>query len=115
MIEAGAKMTFGSDWPVAPMDPIAGIYAAVTRRTLDDRNPGGWFPAEKITVEEALRAYTVRNAYASFQENRLGILRKGMLADLVVLSGDLFSIAPEKIREIQVTRTVVNGKEVYVK
>jgi len=115
LLASGARMTFGSDWPVAPSDPIAGIYAAVTRRTLDDRNPEGWFPAEKITVEQALRAYTVHNAYATFQEGRLGMLKKGMLADMVVLSGDLFSIAPEKIREIQVTRTVVNGKEMYVK
>jgi hypothetical protein len=115
LLASGASMTFGSDWPVAPSDPIAGIYAAVTRRTLDNRNPEGWFPAEKITVEQALRAYTVHNAYATFQEDRLGMLKKGMLADMVVLSGDLFSIAPEKIREIQVTRTVVNGKEVFVK
>ncbi len=109
----GATLTFGSDWTVAPLDPIAGIYAAVTRRTLDDKNPTGWFPDEKISVEEALKCYTVNNAYAGFQENRLGMLKAGMLADLVVLSGDLLSVPPEKIRDIKVLRTIVNGKQVY--
>jgi predicted amidohydrolase YtcJ len=100
---------------VAPLDPIAGIYAAVTRRTLDDKNPGGWFPDQKISVEQALKCYTVNNAYASFQEDKLGMLKAGMLADFAVLSDDIFTIAPEKIRDINVLRTVVNGKEVYTR
>ena len=113
LLSSGAHLTFGSDWTVAPLDPIAGIYAAVTRRTLDDKNPDGWYPAEKITVEQALSCYTANNAYAGFQENKLGILKAGMLADLVVLSGDIFSIAPDKIRDIKVVQTIINGRQVY--
>jgi len=113
LLDAKAILTFGSDWTVAPLDPIAGIYAAVTRRTLDDKNPDGWFPDEKITVDDALRCYTSNNAYAGFQENKLGILKAGMLADFVVLSDNLFTIAPEKIRDVKVLRTILNGKEVY--
>jgi predicted amidohydrolase YtcJ len=108
-----ANLTFGSDWTVAPLDPIAGIYAAVTRRTLDDKNPNGWFPAEKISVEQALRCYTVNNAWAGFQENKTGKLKPGMLADFTVLSEDLFSIAPENIRDTKILLTVVNGKEAF--
>ncbi len=115
LLNDGALVTFGSDWTVAPLDPIAGIYAAVTRRTLDDKNPNGWFPEQKISIEQALSCYTVNNAYAGFQENILGQLKAGFLADFVVLSDNLFTIAPEKIRDIKVLRTVVNGKEVYVK
>jgi predicted amidohydrolase YtcJ len=113
LLESNANLTFGSDWPVAPLDPIAGIYAAVTRRTLDDKNPGGWFPEQKITVEQALRCYTVNNAWAGFQEQKTGKLKAGMLADFTVLSEDLFSIAPENIRNTKVLLTVVNGKEAF--
>ena len=113
LLAQGATVTFGSDWTVAPLDPVAGIYAAVTRRTLDDKNPQGWFPDEKISVEQALRCYTSSNAYGGFQETRLGQLKSGMLADFVVLSDNLFEIAPEKIRDIRVLRTVINGQEVY--
>ena len=98
-------------WPLP--HPIEGIYAAVTRRTLDDKNPGGWYPEQKISVEQALRCYTANNAYAGFQENKLGILKKGMLADFVVLSENLFEIVPEKIKDVKVDLTVVNGKEVF--
>jgi len=113
LLESNATLTFGSDWPVAPLDPIAGIYAAVTRRTLDDKNPGGWFPEQKITVEQALRCYTVNNAWAGFQEQKTGKLKAGMLADLTVLSENLFSIAPENIRNTKILLTVVNGKEAF--
>jgi hypothetical protein len=113
LLESNANVTFGSDWPVAPLDPIAGIYAAVTRRTLDDKNPGGWFPEQKITVEQTLRCYTVNNAWAGFQEQKTGKLKAGMLADFSVLSEDLFSIAPENIRSTKVLLTVVNGKEAF--
>ncbi|MGE5107544.1 MAG: amidohydrolase [Sphingobacteriales bacterium] len=115
MLDAGAILTFGSDWTVAPLKPIEGIYAAVTRRTLDDKNPNGWYPEQKITVEQALKCYTVNNAYAGFFENKTGTLKAGMLADLVVLSDNLFSIQPEKIWDLKVLRTVVNGKEVFVR
>ncbi len=113
LLNTKATLTFGSDWTVAPLKPLAGIYAAVTRRTLDDKNPGGWYPNQKISVEQALRCYTANNAYAGFQENKVGILKKGMLADFVVLSENIFDIAPEKIIEVKVLRTIVNGKEVY--
>ena len=113
LLESNANLTFGSDWPVAPLDPIAGIYAAVTRRTLDDKNPEGWFPEQKITVEQALRCYTVNNAWAGFQEQKTGKLNAGMLADFTVLSEDLFTIAPENIRNTKVLLTVVNGKEAF--
>jgi predicted amidohydrolase YtcJ len=113
LLSTNARVTFGSDWPVAPLDPIAGIYAAVTRRTLDDKNPGGWFPDQKISVEQALRAYTVNNAWAGFQENKTGTLKSGMLADFTVLTENLFTIAPENIRDIKIQLTVVNGKESY--
>jgi predicted amidohydrolase YtcJ len=115
LLRTNANLTFGSDWTVAPLDPIAGIYAAVTRRTLDNKNPNGWFPDQKIGVEDAIRCYTVNNAYAGFQENKIGKLKAGMLADFIVLSGDLLTIAPEKIRDLKVELTVVNGKEVYKK
>lgn len=115
LLDAGAVVTFGSDWTVAPMKPIEGIYAAVTRRTLDDKNPNGWYPEQKISVEQALKCYTRNNAYAGFQENKLGILREGMLADFVILSDNLFKIAPEKIIDVKVLRTVIDGKEVFVR
>lgn len=113
LLDAKANLTFGSDWTVAPLKPLEGIYAAVTRRTLDDKNPDGWYPEQKISVEQALRCYTANNAYAGFQENKLGILKAGMLADLVVLSEDLFEVAPEKLKDVKVLKTVVNGKEVF--
>ena len=113
LLDAKAKLAFGSDWSVAPATPIEGIYAAVTRRTLDEKNPGGWVPEEKITVQDALRAYTVTGAYAEFQEKEKGMLKAGMLADLVVLDRDLFTIKPETIRDAHVVMTVVGGKVVY--
>ena len=113
LLSANATLTFGSDWTVAPLSPLDGIYAAVTRRTLDDKNPAGWIPEQKITVEQALKCYTANNAYAGFQENKLGKLKKDMLADFVLLNEDLFAIAPEKIKDVKVLRTIINGKEVF--
>ena len=115
LLKAGAIVTFGSDWTVAPLKPLLGIYAAVTRRTLDGKNPNGWYPEEKISVEQALRCYTAYNAYAGFQENKLGTLKAGMLADFVVLSDNLLTIAPEKILDTKVLRTVVDGRDVFVR
>jgi predicted amidohydrolase YtcJ len=115
LLNAGATLTFGSDWTVAPATPLEGIYAAVTRRTLDGKNPNGWVPQQKISVEEALRCYTVNNAYAAFQETKTGKLKAGMLADVVVLSENLRTLDSEKIRSVQVLRTIVNGKEQYVR
>ena len=113
MLEAGAKLAFGSDWPVAPLDPLFGIYAAVTRATLDGKHPDGWFPEQRLTLEEALRAYTQGAAYAAFQENDKGTIAPGKLADLVVLSEDLFRIPPERIKEARVEITIVGGRIVY--
>jgi predicted amidohydrolase YtcJ len=113
LMESGARVAFGSDWSVAPATPIEGIYAAVTRRTLDDANPDGWIPEQKISVEQALHAYTTEAAYASFDENIKGMLRAGMLADFVILDRDLTKIPTETIREARVLRTVVGGKTVF--
>ncbi len=113
LLATDAHLAFGSDWTVAPLDPIWGIYAAVTRRTLDGRNPGGWIPEQRISLQEALGAYTAGVAYAGFMENRLGVLRAGMLADLVLLDRDLFRLNPEAISEARVSATVVGGRVVY--
>jgi predicted amidohydrolase YtcJ len=108
--DAHVRLAFGSDWFVAPATPIEGIYAAVTRRTLDDKNPGGWIPEQKITVDEALHAYTTGAAYAEFAEKEKGMLAPGLLADFVILDRDLTRIAPETIRGTKVVMTVVGGK-----
>lgn len=113
LIDAGARVAFGSDWSVAPATPIDGIYAAVTRRTLDGANPVGWVPEQKVTVEQALHGYTTVAAYASFEEEIKGMLRPGMLADFVLLDRDLTTIPPESIRDTQILRTVVGGAIVY--
>lgn len=113
LLKAGAPLAFGTDWPVAPLDPLLGIYAAVTRATLDGKHPEGWFLEEKLTIEEALRAYTTGSAYAAFEEKEQGTIAPGKLADAVVLSDDLFAISPEKIKDVHVVLTVVGGKVVY--
>ncbi|MGQ0765033.1 MAG: amidohydrolase [Gemmatimonadota bacterium] len=113
LIDSGATLAFGSDWFVAPPVPLEAIYAAVTRRTIDDRNPGGWVPAQKIMVEEALRAHTRGSAYASGDESNRGRIAPGMFADLVMIDRDITTIAPESIREATVTLTVVGGKIVH--
>ncbi len=110
---AGATLAFGSDWTVAPMSPVLGIHAAVTRRTLDGKNPGGWIPEEKVTVEEAVRAYTVNGAYAEFAAAEKGTIAAGKLADLVVLDRDIFAIPPEEIGGAKVRMTVFDGKIVF--
>jgi predicted amidohydrolase YtcJ len=113
LLDQGAHLGFGSDWTVAPLDPLLGIYAAVTRRTLDAKNPNGWVPQEKITVEEALRVYTVGNAYGVFAEQRRGKLAPGYLADVVLLDQDLTAVAPDALERVRVRRTIVGGKVVY--
>ncbi|MFN2456145.1 MAG: amidohydrolase [Pyrinomonadaceae bacterium] len=113
LLDTGAVLAFGTDWSVAPLDPMQGLYAAVTRRTLDGRNPGGWIPEQKITIEEAVRAYTVGSAYAEFTENEKGTIAPGKLADLVMLSQDIFRIDPVEISHARVLLTITNGRVVY--
>ncbi|MDF1503110.1 amidohydrolase [Roseisolibacter sp. H3M3-2] len=113
LLAAGASVAFGSDWYVAPPTPLEGIYAAVTRRTLDGAHPGGWVPAERVTVDEALRAYTRAGAHASFDDGERGTLERGRLADLVLLDRDLTRVPPETIRDARVLLTVVGGRVVH--
>jgi predicted amidohydrolase YtcJ len=115
LLDAGARLTFGSDWTVAPLNPLYGVYAAVTRRTIDDANPEGWVPEQKITVEEALESYTVRNAWAGFSDTFSGSIRPGLRADFVVLSRNLLEIDPETIPDVRVLRTVIDGEEVFIR
>src|SRR6184192_132228 len=113
LLDTGAKLAFGSDWTVAPLDPILGVYAAVTRRTLDGKNPNGWVPELKISVAEALRAYTAGNAYATFDEGKRGTLAPGADADVVVLDRNLFTIPPDSLDRARVRYTIVGGRVVY--
>jgi predicted amidohydrolase YtcJ len=113
LLDAGATLAFGSDWFVAPMEPLMGIYAAVTRRTLDGKRPQGWVPEQKITVAEAVRAYTMGSAYASGDEKLKGSIEVGKLADLVVLSADIFKIDPVEIEKTKVMMTIFDGKVIY--
>ncbi len=114
-LDHGARMSFGSDWTVAPLDPILGIAAAVTRQSTDGEFPDGWHPEQKISVQEAIEAYTLQSAYSVFDENRLGSLKAGKLADLVVLSADILAVPAEEIAEIEVLITVVDGRVVFEK
>ncbi|MEE9231361.1 MAG: amidohydrolase [Acidobacteriota bacterium] len=113
LLDSGVRLAFGSDWPVASLDPVWGVYSAVTRRTIDGRNPAGWIAEEKISAEEALTAYTRDAAFAEFEEHRKGILRPGYLADLVVLSRNILAISPEEIPQVRVELTLVGGSTVF--
>jgi predicted amidohydrolase YtcJ len=113
LLDTGAILAFGTDWTVAPLDPLPAIKAAVTRQTLDGGHPGGWNPEQKITVEEAVRAYTMGSAFAEFAEDFKGSISVGKLADLVILDRDVFAIDPSQIDEARVSLTMVDGKVVY--
>lgn len=113
LLDAGAVLAFGSDWAVAPIEPLMGIYAAATRRTLDGAHPDGWVPEQEISVAEAVRAYTAGSAYAERREAVKGTLEPGKLADLVVLSADIFAIDPVAIADTRVDLTMLGGKVVY--
>ncbi len=115
LLDTDAPLAFGSDWTVASLDPMMGVYAAVTRRTLDDKNPGGWVPDQKINVGEALRAYTYGNAWATFNEQKWGTLAAGRFGDVVVLDRDPFAVAPESLGTIKPRYTIVGGRVVYQK
>jgi predicted amidohydrolase YtcJ len=107
------RLAFGTDWPVAPLNPMLGLYAAVTRATLDGKNPNGWFPDQKLTMAEAVEAYTMGSAYAEFQEKEKGSITSGKLADFVILSDDIFEIDPAKIRDAKVLKTFLGGKLIW--
>ncbi|HET9605194.1 MAG TPA: amidohydrolase [Gemmatimonadales bacterium] len=113
LLDRGARLAFGSDWSVAPLDPMLGIAAAVTRQTLDGKNPGGWLPEEKISVDEALHGYSTGDAYAMFAERSIGMLKPGYKADLLLLDRDLTTIRPDELWKARVRTTVVGGKVVY--
>jgi predicted amidohydrolase YtcJ len=112
-LDHGVRLALGTDWNVAPLNPMLTVYAAVTRATLDGKNPNGWFPEQKLTVAEAVEAYTMGSAYAEFQEKEKGSITPGKLADMVLLNDDIFSIAPASIREAKVLKTIVGGKIVW--
>jgi predicted amidohydrolase YtcJ len=113
LLDTGAVLAFGSDTPVASINPFEGIYSAVTRRTNDGKYPNGWVPSQKLTVDEAVRAFTYGSAYAEFQENVKGTLEVGKLADFVIISEDIFTIDPVNLRDAKVLVTIVDGKVVY--
>src|SRR5256885_7496767 len=115
LLDTDAPLAFGTDWTVAPLAPMLGIYAAVTRRTLDDKNPGGWVPEQKITLGEALRAYTYGNAWATFNEQKWGTLAQGRYADVVVLDRDPFAVPAESLGTIKPRYTISGGRVVYRK
>jgi predicted amidohydrolase YtcJ len=112
-LDHGVTLAFGTDWPVAPLDPILGVYAAVTRATLDEKNSGGWIPEEKITLPEAIEAYTIGAAFAEFQEREKGSITPGKLADMIILSHNILDLKSDAIRNAKVQTTIVGGKVVY--
>ncbi len=113
LLDGGAVLAFGSDWTVAPLDPVSGIYAAVTRATSDGKNPGGWVPEEKISLDDAIKGYTTGGAYAEFAEKDKGTIRSGKLADIIVLDKDLFKVPAERLMDVKVVLTIVGGKVVH--
>jgi predicted amidohydrolase YtcJ len=112
-MQHGVRLAFGTDWPVAPLDPILTLYAAVTRATLDGKHQEGWFPEQRLSVQEAIAAYTIGSAYAEFQEQAKGSIEPGKLADMVVLSQDVLTVAPAAIRDTRVLKTFLGGVEIY--
>src|SRR5215475_5802584 len=112
-LDNGVTLAFGTDWPVAPLDPMLGLYAAVTRATLDAKNPGGWIPEEKITLPQAIEAYTIGAAFAEFQEGKKGSISRGKLADMVIMTDNIFELKPEAIRNVKVKTTILGGKVIY--
>lgn len=109
LVRSGAHVCMGSDWPVAPIDPLTGLEAAVDRETLDGLNPAGWFPEQRITLAQAMHSYTQEGAYAGFNEKKMGAILPGFLADFVVWDSDLMTIDPHKLLAAKVLRTIVGG------
>jgi len=112
-LDEGVRMCFGSDWNVAPLNPMLGIDAAVNRRTLDGRHPEGWYPEQKITVAEAIRAYTLENAYACYMEGKTGSITPGKYADMIILDTDILREPTDRIAEAKVDMTLLAGQVVY--
>jgi predicted amidohydrolase YtcJ len=112
-LDDGVRLAFGTDWTVAPLNPMLGLYAAVTRATLDGKHPNGWIPEQKISIQEAIEAYTLGSAYAEFQEKQKGSITPGKLADLVLVSDNLLKIDPRAVRQAKVEMTMVGGRIVY--
>jgi hypothetical protein len=113
LLDKGVTLALGTDWTVAPLNPMKTLYAAVTRATLDGKNPNGWVPEQKIKLSEAVEAYTMGSAYAEFQEDEKGSITVGKLADMVLLSDDIFQIDPVKIEDVDVDMTMVGGRVVW--
>ena len=109
LLRSGARVALGSDWPVAPLDPLTGVEAAVLRQTLDGLHPGGWYPEQRISLAQTLHGYTREGAYAGFMDRKTGLLAPGYLADFVVFDSDLFRIDPGKLTSAKVLRTIVGG------
>ena len=118
IVDSGATLSFGTDWPGTsaaeyPISPMLGLYAAVTRQTVTGDPPDGWFPEQRITIEQAIRAYTLNSAYANFEADTKGSIEVGKLADITVLDRNLLEIEPREYLETNVLYTIVDGKIVY--
>lgn len=113
LLDNQTNLTMGSDWTVASLNPLSGIYAAVTRHTRDGKNPGGWIPEQRIALEDAIRGYTINGAFAEFSEGIKGSISAGKLADIVVLDQDLFTLPPEEINKTRVDLTIFDGKVIF--
>ena len=113
MLDSGARLAFGSDFPVERVNPFLGIYAAVTRQDSEGNPPGGWYPEQRLTVYEAVAAFTSGAAYAQFQEDQLGMIKAGMKADFTVIDRDIFLVDPVEILDTVTLMTIVGGEIVY--
>lgn len=113
LVRSGAHVCMGSDWPVAPIDPLTGLDAAVNRETLDGKNPQGWYPDQRVTLAQAMRCYTHEGAYAGFNDTRIGLLAPGFLADLVAWDSDFFAVEPHALRKAKALRTIVGGVQYF--
>jgi hypothetical protein len=113
LLNAEAKLAFGTDYQVEPLNPMEGLFAAVTRKDRLGEEGDGWFPEQKLTMEEAITFYTLGSAYAQFMEGRKGIIKTGYLADIVIVDKDLLTIPEDQIMKTKVDYTITGGKIVY--